>query len=30
MNNLYADCSARAISFNNASNNWTQTLWENR
>lgn len=30
MNNLYADASVRAISFNNASNTWTQTLWENR
>lgn len=30
MNNLYADSSVRAISFNDASNTWTQTLWENR
>ena len=27
---LYGDTSARAINFNNASNTWTQTLWDNR
>jgi hypothetical protein len=27
---LYGDSSARAISYNAASNTWTQTLWENR
>ena len=27
---LYADSGARAISYNNASNIWTKTLWENR
>lgn len=30
MDLLFADSSARAMSFNNASNTWTQTLWENR
>jgi len=27
---LYGDSGARAISFNTASNNWTQTLWNNQ
>src|SRR5712671_5271108 len=27
---LYADSSSRAISFNTASNSWTQTLWNNQ
>jgi prepilin-type N-terminal cleavage/methylation domain-containing protein len=27
---LYGDSGARAVSFNTASNNWTQTLWNNQ
>ncbi len=30
MNVLYADSSARTVSFNTASITWTKTLWENR